>query len=114
MAKVVLSKDTPAANIARRNQLKPGTVFRAVLKGGLGKNTYVALANNGKHYSLNLGNGQLASTENATRAAYCKAGIPTEWNTYPGDHILADTEAIGDVMNWFAGRFAGLPAASNC
>jgi triacylglycerol lipase len=55
-----------------------------------------------------------ASTENATRAAYCKAGIPTEWNTYPGDHILADTEAIGDVMNWFAGRFAGLPAASNC
>jgi hypothetical protein len=31
-----------------------------------------------------------------------------------GDHILADTEAIGDVMNWFAGRFAGLPATSNC
>jgi Secretory lipase len=55
-----------------------------------------------------------ASTENATRAAYCKAGIPTQWNTYPGDHILADTEAIGDVMNWFAGRFAGLPAPSNC
>ena len=55
-----------------------------------------------------------ASTEEATRAAYCAAGIPTQWNTYPGDHILADTEAIGDVMNWFAGRFAGLPATSNC
>jgi predicted esterase len=55
-----------------------------------------------------------ASTEEATRAAYCAAGIPTQWNTYPGDHILADTEAIGDVMSWFAGRFAGLPAPSNC
>jgi Secretory lipase len=55
-----------------------------------------------------------ASTEQATRAAYCTAGIPTQWNTYPGDHILADTEAISDVMNWFAARFAGLPATSNC
>jgi Secretory lipase len=55
-----------------------------------------------------------ASTEEATRAAYCAAGISTQWNTYPGDHILADTEAIGDVMSWFAGRFAGLPAPSNC
>ncbi len=55
-----------------------------------------------------------ASTEEATRAAYCAAGIPTQWNTYPGDHILADTEAIGDVMSWFASRFAGLPAPSNC
>jgi Secretory lipase len=55
-----------------------------------------------------------ASTEEAIRAAYCAAGIPTQWNTYPGDHILADTEAIGDVMSWFASRFAGLPAPSNC
>ena len=55
-----------------------------------------------------------ASTEEATRAAYCAAGIHTQWNTYPGDHLLADTEAIGDVMSWFAARFAGLPATSNC
>ena len=27
---------------------------------------------------------------------------------------VADTEAIGDVMNWFAGRFTSLPATSNC
>jgi len=54
------------------------------------------------------------ATEDATHHAYCAAGITTQWNTYPGDHILTDTEAIGDVMSWFAGRFAGLPAAGNC
>jgi Secretory lipase len=55
-----------------------------------------------------------AATENATHQAYCAAGIPTQWNTYPGDHILADTEAISDVMAWFAAGFAGLPATGNC
>jgi hypothetical protein len=54
------------------------------------------------------------ATEDATHQAYCAAGITTQWNTYPGDHILTDTEAIGDVMSWFAGRFAGLPEAGNC
>ena len=54
------------------------------------------------------------ATEDATHQAYCAAGIHTQWNTYPGDHILTDTEAISDVMNWFAVRFAGFPAAGNC
>ena len=55
-----------------------------------------------------------ASTENATHEAYCAAGIPTQWATYPGDHILADTEAISDVISWFAARFAGVPTTGNC
>jgi len=47
------------------------------------------------------------ATENATRQAYCAAGITTQWNTYPGDHLLTDTEAISGVIRWFAARFTG-------
>lgn len=55
-----------------------------------------------------------ASTENATHEAYCAAGVTTQWNTYPGDHILADGEAVSDVISWFGDRFAGKPTAGNC
>jgi Secretory lipase len=55
-----------------------------------------------------------AATENATHEAYCAAGVTTQWNTYPGDHILTDNEAIGDVTGWFTARFAGQPATGNC
>ena len=55
-----------------------------------------------------------ASTENATHEAYCAAGVSTQWNTYPGDHILADGEAISDVISWFGDRFASKPTAGNC
>ena len=55
-----------------------------------------------------------ASTENATHEAYCAAGVTTQWNTYPGDHILADGEAISDVISWFGDRFASKPTAGNC
>jgi hypothetical protein len=55
-----------------------------------------------------------AATENATHEAYCAAGITTQWNTYPGDHILTDNEAIGDVIGWLGDRFAGKPTAGNC
>ena len=55
-----------------------------------------------------------ASTENATHEAYCAAGVSTQWNTYPGDHILAGGEAISDVISWFGDRFASKPTAGNC
>jgi hypothetical protein len=55
-----------------------------------------------------------AATENATHQAYCAAGVTTQWNTYPGDHILADGEAISDVINWLGNRFTGQPTAGNC
>ncbi|CBG68577.1 MULTISPECIES: lipase family protein [Streptomyces] len=54
------------------------------------------------------------STEDATRAAYCSAGITTAWRTYPGDHLLTDNQAIGDVVNWFGDRFAGRTAQNDC
>jgi triacylglycerol lipase len=54
------------------------------------------------------------STEDATRAAYCRAGVTTQWNTYPGDHLTTDGQAITDTVNWFTDRFAGRPTLGNC
>lgn len=54
------------------------------------------------------------ATEDATHQAYCAVGVTTQWNTYPGDHALTDNEAIGDVISWFAARFAGQPTTGNC
>jgi hypothetical protein len=54
------------------------------------------------------------AVENAVRTAYCRAGITTWQRTYLADHILADGQAIGDVVSWFTDRFAGRPASGNC
>ncbi|MGI5167100.1 lipase family protein [Spirillospora sp. CA-253888] len=54
-------------------------------------------------------------TEDATRAAYCKAGINTTWkNTYPTEHLSTDWGAAGDVTNFLGDRFEGKPAKGNC
>jgi triacylglycerol lipase len=54
------------------------------------------------------------STEDATRQAYCTAGITTQWNLYVGDHLTTDNLAISDVITWFGQRFAGQAATGNC
>lgn len=54
------------------------------------------------------------STEDATRAAYCSAGITTTWRTYLGDHLLTDNQAIGDVVSWLGDRFGGRAAQNDC
>jgi triacylglycerol lipase len=54
-------------------------------------------------------------TEDATRAAYCKAGITTQWNnTYPAEHLTTDWLAAGDVTRFLGERFEGKPAQGNC
>ncbi|GAA4318755.1 lipase family protein [Streptomyces venetus] len=55
-----------------------------------------------------------AETEEATRQAYCAARIPTQWNVYPGDHLLGDFQAVDDVVKWLGDRFAGKPMPGNC
>ncbi|MCZ4119600.1 lipase family protein [Streptomyces sp. H39-S7] len=54
------------------------------------------------------------ATEDATRAAYCRSGITTTWKTYPGDHLLADQQAVGDVVAWLGDRFQGKWDLGNC
>ncbi|WP_141582804.1 lipase family protein [Actinomadura sp. WMMA1423] len=54
-------------------------------------------------------------TEDATRQAYCEAGITTTWkNTYPAEHLSTDWGAAGDVTDFLADRFEGKPARGNC
>ncbi|MFI0513469.1 lipase family protein [Streptomyces sp. WSLK1-5] len=54
------------------------------------------------------------ATEDAVRAAYCAAGVRTGWKIYPGDHLLTDNQAVGDVVSWLGDRFAGRAARSDC
>ncbi|MCO5969947.1 lipase family protein [Actinoallomurus soli] len=55
-----------------------------------------------------------AATEDGTHRAYCSAGVTTQWNTYAGDHLTADNQAINDVMGFFADRIAGRFTLGNC
>jgi len=54
------------------------------------------------------------AVEEAVRTAYCRAGITTLQRKYLADHVLADSQAIGDVVAWFTDRFAGRAAAGDC
>ncbi|WP_367319664.1 lipase family protein [Streptomyces sp. HUAS ZL42] len=53
-------------------------------------------------------------TADATRDAYCAAGIPTQWKKYAGDHLLGDGQAVDDSVAWLSARFAGQPMPGNC
>jgi len=54
------------------------------------------------------------AVEDAVRTAYCRAGVNTRQRTYLADHLLTDSQAIGDVVSWLGDRFAGRPATGNC
>ncbi|KUM76776.1 lipase family protein [Streptomyces griseorubiginosus] len=54
------------------------------------------------------------ATEDAVRTAYCAAGVRTGWKIYPGDHLLTDNQAVGDVVSWLGDRFAGRAAQNDC
>ncbi|UGT41511.1 lipase family protein [Nocardia yamanashiensis] len=49
------------------------------------------------------------------RTALCKAGVPVEYNEFPGqDHETVVATAADRFPAWAADRFAGRPAPSNC
>jgi triacylglycerol lipase len=52
--------------------------------------------------------------EDAVRTAYCQAGITTQQQLYLSDHLLTDSQAIGDVVSWLTARFAGTATRGNC
>jgi triacylglycerol lipase len=54
------------------------------------------------------------SVEDAVHAAYCQGGVTTQQNLYAADHLLADNQAIGDVVSWLGDRFAGRSTSGNC
>jgi triacylglycerol lipase len=54
------------------------------------------------------------SVEDAVHAAYCRSGVTTQQKLYVADHLLADNQAIGDVVSWLTDRFGGRPTTGNC
>lgn len=52
----------------RRDAVKAGEIFQVLIKGAVGRNYYGALGHNGKSFSINLANGELASTQNMDKA----------------------------------------------
>lgn len=53
-------------------------------------------------------------TEDATRKAYCKGNITTQWKVYPGEHLTTDQLAKDDTVKWLGDRFEGKPEFGNC
>lgn len=83
MAKVVVSREGSGYPVSNRDTLKPGTVFRAYLKSGPGRNIYVSLGSNGRAYSVNLGNGELASTSKTTKKVYIAGKAQIQASYWP-------------------------------
>lgn len=54
------------------------------------------------------------SVESTLHSQYCAMGVTTKLSGYPGDHVLTQVEAQGEVVNWLGARLAGTPAPSNC
>lgn len=65
MPKVNVTRTKTATKTIARRDVKTGQVFQLVRKdGSFGDKLYAALGHNGKWFSVNLGNGELSSTDN--------------------------------------------------
>jgi hypothetical protein len=54
------------------------------------------------------------SQQQALNKTYCSEGVKAQWQEYPGDHLLTDSEAVTNVISWIGNRFAGTAAPDNC
>ncbi len=50
----------------------------------------------------------------ALHQAWCSLGVTDDFQLYPGDHLLTDPTAIGNVIKWVEERVAGKKAPSTC
>jgi Secretory lipase len=50
----------------------------------------------------------------ALHQAWCSLGVKDDFQLYPGDHLLTDPTAVGNVMTWINERLVGFPAPSTC
>ncbi len=50
----------------------------------------------------------------ALHQAWCALGVSDDFQLYPGDHLLTDPTAIGNVIKWIEERLAGKKAPSTC
>ncbi len=121
----ISSFTTNGYTIAQLRNLKgsDGTTWGQVLDAQtLGVN--IGKPGSGAKYTINFPTYQYrgaaeeiinTKSENATRDAYCKAGITTDYDEgYPGEHLIADGQAVDNTVSWFTDRFAGKAAPDNC
>ncbi len=54
------------------------------------------------------------TVEDATYANMCKTGTVIQSATYPGEHLLSDFEAEGDVMTFIGNRLSGATPVNDC
>ena len=50
----------------------------------------------------------------ALHQAWCSLGVKDDFQLYPGDHLLTDPTAIGNVMKWIEERLEGKTAPTTC
>ncbi len=50
----------------------------------------------------------------ALHQAWCSLGVTDDFQLYPGDHLLTDPTAIGNVIKWVGERLEGKKAPSTC
>ena len=49
----------------------------------------------------------------ALHNAWCSLGVSDDFQLYPGDHLLTDPTAIGNVMKWIEERARGQEGAEH-
>lgn len=84
----------------RRDAVKAGEVFQVVMKNGLGRKTYGALGTNGKNLSINLDNGELASTSKKDKKVIVvgKFTIRTTALSFPGTPTTRGALGNSDIF----------------
>lgn len=100
MAKIVLTTETAAAVHIARSAVKGGQVFKALFKdGSLGKNTYVDVGHNGRHYSLNVATGALSGTSNRTKKVVLTGRATVRQVIYLSGDVRRVTTPRGNVKS---------------
>jgi hypothetical protein len=71
---------------------------------------------NNAQAGIGAGDGVMIAGDVRTLArGYCAKGVPVQYNEHPAlDHLLTAVVWLGNAYAWLLGRFAGLPAPSDC
>jgi hypothetical protein len=112
-------KKTGMATVAR-SAVKTGDIFQLVKKdGSLGSKTYVHVGRNGRDYSFNIENGELASTKNPSKRVTVVGKAQIETNYFKSqsqwvEKLRRDVRS-GEIFQVKGGdsRYAGMGRLTN-
>lgn len=95
---VKITRDGGKLPAKTRGEVKPGEVFQVLDKQGRAqRGRYAHLGTNGKKYSVNLGNGNMASTKNAKSRVTIVGKFDYDVKRYPQAQVRNTTrDAVRD------------------